>query len=388
MARLTDTGVKAIKPPASGQAEHPDDLVTGLRLRVGAGGRKAWIVRTRAGGKPINKTIGSYPVMPLAIAREQAQKLLLDIQTTGAPRQKRTFADLLDHWVKNDAAENNRSWALQKRQAEIHVLPKWGKRSIDSISRGDVRDLIDGIEGVVAPNRVLALVRRLFRHALSRDWIAMSPAEAIEKPRGEKARDRYLEMAEVKRVYGAADLLGYPYGPYVKMLLLTGQRRTEVASMRWQDIDLDAATWVMGSDDTKADRAHLVPLSPAAVAILKAAPRLGDYVWTTDGETHVQNYTKAKNKLDAFIAAQGDPLDAWRLHDLRRSAATHLVRLGVAETVVSRVLNHSVQNVTARVYALHSYAPEKRSALDRWAAEIGRAVAGKKAGKVVAINGR
>lgn len=386
MARLTDTSVKAIRPPDAGQAEHPDDLVTGLRLRVGAGGRKAWIVRTRAGGKPINKTLGSYPVMPLATAREQARKLLLDIQTSGAPRPKRTFAELVDHWVENDARDNNKSWELQKRQAEIHVLPKWGTREIDSIKRGDVRDLLDSIEGVVAPNRVHALVRRLFRHALGRDWIEHSPAEAIEKPRGESVRDRYLEMPDVARIYRTADLLGYPYGGYLKMLLLTGQRRTEVASMRWQDVDLDAATWTMGSADTKAARAQLVPLSPQAVAILRAAPMIGEYVWTTDGRSHVQNYTKAKLKLDQFLAGhEAGPLDSWRLHDLRRTVATHMVRLGVSETVVGRVLNHALQGVTARVYALHSYAPEKRSALDRWAAEIDREIAGRVPGKVVAL---
>ncbi|HXH00321.1 MAG TPA: tyrosine-type recombinase/integrase [Sphingomicrobium sp.] len=388
MTRLTDTTVKAMKPPAAGQAEHPDEMVTGLRLRIGAGGRKAWIVRTRAGGKPINRTLGRYPIMSLAKARSEAQKLLLEIATAGAPQEKRTFRDLLDHWLDHDAKANNRSWKLQKRQADIHVIPAWANRPIESITRADVRELIDGIEGTVAPNRVLALVRRLFRHALSRDWIQMSPAEAIEKPKAERARDRFLEMDEVKRIWAASDLLGYPYGPYVKMLLLTGQRRTEVASMRWADIDIDAATWIMCSDDTKSERAHLVPLAPQAVEMLRHAPRMGPYVWTTKGETYAQNYTKAKAKLDGFLAAGTDgEIGPWRLHDLRRTLATHMVRLGVSEIVVGRVLNHALQGVTARVYALHSYASEKRSALDRWAAEIDRAVAGRKVDNVVAING-
>jgi integrase len=379
MPRLTDSNVKAIKPPQTGQSEYPDDLVTGLRLRVGAGGRKAWIVRTRAGGKPINRTIGSYPVMKLAVARGEAQKLLVDIQKGGAPRPVHTFQELVDHWIETEARPKNSSWRLQQRAAELHVLPKWATRAIDGISRGEVRDLIDGIEGHVAPNRVLALVRKLFRHGLSRDWISVSPAEAIAKPNAEKPRDRFLEMKEVAHVYRAAELLGYPYGGFIKTLLLTGQRRTEVASMRWNDIDIEAATWMIGSADTKAGRAQLVPLSSAVIDILKSAPKIGSYVWTTNGTSYIQNFTKAKNKLDSFLAADSSVHHQWRLHDLRRTAATHMVRLGVSETIVGRVLNHAPQGVTARVYALHSYAPEKRSAFDRWATEVEREVSAMRA---------
>ena len=140
--------------------------------------------------------------------------------------------------------------------------------------------------------------------------------------------------------------------------------------MRWADIDLKAATWVLESDDTKSARQHLVPLPPQAVAILKKTPRLGEYVWTDNGKTHVSGFSKAKQRLDTFVAADGNPLASWRLHDIRRTVATHLVRLGVSETVVGRVLNHAPQGVTARTYALHSYAPEKRKALEVWANEL------------------
>jgi integrase len=124
-------------------------------------------------------------------------------------------------------------------------------------------------------------------------------------------------------------------------------------------------------------------LSPAARAILKRVPKLGDYVFTTNGEDPISGFAKAKTRLDTFITANGGEMIAWRLHDLRRTVATHMVRLGVTETIVGRVLNHAAQGVTAKVYALHSYAPEKRSALDRWAAEIRREVAGRPASNVV-----
>ncbi|MET3824562.1 integrase [Sphingomonas sp. PvP055] len=360
----------ALKPPAVGQEEHADDLVTGLRLRIGAGGRKAWIVRTRAGGKPINKTIGTYPVLSLSKARDEAKKLLIEIATIGAPRTQRTFGELADQWLKNVAEPNNRSWRLQKRRLEIHVLPRWKALPLDRIKRSDVRELVDSIEGTVAPGRALAIVRTLFRYAMSRDWIDASPAEAIGNPGNDTPRDRVLNMDEVRRTYAAAGLLGYPFGGFVTLLFLTGQRRTEVAAMRWDQVDLEAGTWILPADATKSERAHMVPLSPAAVDVLKLAPCLGEYVWTSNGRTPISGFSKTKIRLDEFVAARGDPIAPWRFHDIRRSVATHMVRLGVTETVVGRILNHAPQGVTARVYALHSYAPEKREALQLWATEI------------------
>lgn len=386
MVRLTDTRVAAIKPPPIGQEEHSDDLVAGLRLRVGAGGRKAWIVRTRAGGKPINKTLGSYPIFGLADARTAARELLLDIAKNGGVRAVHTFGELADHWVQNVARPNNRSAPMIERRLELHILPHWRDRDIATIRRGDVRDLVDGVPGDITPNRVLTLIRTLFRHAMSRDWIEASPAEAIAKPKQETSRDRFLDMEEARRVYVTADALGYPLAGYIKTLLLTGQRRTEVAAMRWADIDFDASTWTITSENTKAGRAQVVPLSAPVLALLDAAPRICEYVWTTDGRTHVTGYTHVKVRLDRILAAQGAPLNAWTLHDLRRTVATHMVRLGVSETIVGRVLNHAAQGVTAKVYALHAYAPEKRSALDRWAAELERTAAD--AGKVVKLGRR
>jgi len=372
MPRLTDARVSAIAPPPTGQVEHPDDLVRGLRLRVGAGGRKAWIVRTRAGKKQINKTLGPYPLISLATAREQARDFLITLAKEGDVRQKRTFGELADHWIENVAKVKNKSWHNQERRLEIYVLPKWRNTDLASIRRADVRDLIDGIDGIVAPGRALAIIRTLFRYAMARDWVDASPAEAIPNPSQDIPRDRFLAMDEVARVYRTADMMGYPFAGFFKLLILTGQRRTEVASMRWADIDLAAGTWVLQSEDTKSARAHLLPLSPQAVALLKATPQFGPYVWSSDGETHIKCYSQGKAKLDKLLTASGGDMKPWRLHDLRRTAATHMVRLGVSELVVGRVLNHAPQGVTARTYALHSYEAEKRHALTAWANEVDR----------------
>lgn len=268
----------------------------------------------------------------------------------------------------------------------MHVLPRWRDRKIAGISRADVRDLIEGVEGDVLPSRVLAIVKTIFRYALNRDWIDASPAEGIAKPNADVARDRVLSMDEVATVWNAAGLLGFPFGHYLRTLTLTAQRRTEVAAMRWKDVDLDEATWIIPAKETKSARTHLVPLSKPVVELLREVPRLGEYVFTHDGETHISGYAKAKSRLDAFIAANDFKAEPWRLHDLRRSAATHMVRLGVSEEVVGRVLNHAAKGVTAKVYALHTYAPEKRSALDRWAAEVMRAVSGSQRDNVVPLH--
>lgn len=370
MPRLTDSRVASIKPPASGQQEHADDLVQGLRLRVGSGGRKAWIVRARAGKRQINKTLGSYPLIKLADARDIARDFLIDLARNEGPRDSLTFGELSDHWIENVAKVKNKSWHNQKRRLEIYVLPHWADRNISDIRRRDVIELVDGIDGAVAPGRALAIVRTLFRYALGRDWIDASPAEAIPNPSQDKPRDRFLSMAELKKVYEAAELLGYPFGGFIKMMIFSGQRRTEVASMKWSDLDLKQQTWVIKSENTKSARAHLVPLSPAMIELLEATPEFGPFVWSSDGETHVKAYSAAKTKLDKLLAAQDSEIEPWRLHDLRRTMATHMVRLSVPELVVGRVLNHAPQGVTARTYALHSYEAEKREALTRWGEEV------------------
>ena len=372
MSRLTDARVSAISPPKSGRIEYPDDLVRGLRLRVGAGGRKAWIVRTRAGKEQVNKTLGPYPLISLAAARGQAREFLINLAKEGEVRSKRTFGELADHWIEHVAKVKNKSWHNQERRLEIYVLPKWRNTDLASIRRADVRDLIDGIDGIVAPGRALTIIRTLFRYAMGRDWMEASPAEAIPNPSADIPRDRYLDMKEVAHVYRAADLLGYPFAGFLKMLILTGQRRTEVASIRWADIDLDAGTWILASEDTKSARAHLVPLSPQAVELLKATPQFGPFVWSSDGETHIKCYSQGKKKLGTLLIARSAALKPWRLHDLRRTAATHMVRLGVPELVVGRVLNHAPQGVTARTYALHTYEAEKRHALTLWGGEFDR----------------
>lgn len=147
---LTDSKVTALKPPAKGQREYPDTKVTGLRLRVGAGGSKTWIFRARTGDRTINKKIGAYPAVKLADARNGALKLIAALARDGsAEALERTFGAVADYWIEKVARPRNHSWHLQQRRLEMHVLPAWRNRKIASIRRGEVRDLLDGLEGAV-----------------------------------------------------------------------------------------------------------------------------------------------------------------------------------------------------------------------------------------------
>lgn len=377
---LTDTKLQSLKPPPKGQQEHPDTKVKGLRLRIGAGGTKAWILRRRVGEKVINRKLGTYPAMKLAAARNAAESMIAALERDGSTEGlDRTFEEAAEAWIKAKKRP-----PLIRRQLELHVYPEWRERKLGEIKRAEVRDLIQGLEGEVLPNRVLATIKTVFGYAISQDWIETSPADRIEKPNAEAARDRFLTMDEVAHVWRAAGLLGYPDGPWTRLLLLTGQRRSEVAGMRWADLDLDNATWTLSAGDTKAKRVHLVPLAPLAVDIIKEMPEIGDYVFSTSANSPIRGFARSKRQLDEWLESKGLGLsEPWRFHDLRRTAATHMVRLGTPELVVSRVLNHRVQGVTGQVYALHSYAAEKRHALEAWAAEVDRAVNGESGGNVV-----
>ncbi|MBA4308500.1 MAG: hypothetical protein C0429_17370 [Sphingopyxis sp.] len=376
-------GFKSFPTPV----EYKDLGAKGLRLRVGSTGKKTWVMRVRAGDKILNRKLGVFPAMSLTTARTTAQQLVETIGRDGNTESlDRTFKEVAEQWIEKVAKPKNTSWKQQQRKLEMYVYPKWADKKIADIRRPDVRDLIERIEGFVLPNRVLATIKPIFGFAVSRDWIDASPADRVEKPKKEEARDRFLSIEEIARVWHASDLLGYPFGQYVKVLLLTGQRRTSVASMRWESLDLAAGTWTMRASETKSKRAHLVPLSPLVLDILNTLPRMGPFVFSTDGKTHISNFTKVKSKLDTFILADDKgEMAGWRFHDLRRSTASLLQRLGVPLEVIGKVLDHASQGVTAKVYALYKYEPEKRNALDRWAAEVDRVVNGRGDQKVVEL---
>ena len=222
----------------------------------------------------------------------------------------------------------------------------------------------------------------------------VSPCAGVRKPTAETARDRVLSDDEVRWLWKACDEIGYPFGHITRLLLLTGTRREEVRALPLRELNLPDRLWTIAAARTKNGLEHEVPLSEAAVAVIEAAPRIqgrAGLLFTTTGETPVSGFSRAKRRLDASMvkmareeaAERGDDPDSiaiapWRLHDLRRTVASGMARLGIALPVIERCLNHvsgSFAGIVG-VYQRHSFADEKRAALDAWAKDVGGIISG------------
>ena len=236
--------------------------------------------------------------------------------------------------------------------------------------------LLDGIaaEHTVHANRVLAALRRMFNWAIERDLLEASPCANVRAPSQETSRDRVLSDEELGLVLHAAEKLEAPFGPYVRMLTLTLQRRNEVAGMRWCEIDWDQKLWVLPASRTKNGNEHVVPLSSPALNLLETMKETkfagSEYVFTTTGRSPVSGFSKVKKQLDRLIEAErGEPMSPWRFHDLRRSGNSKMPRLGVELAICEKILNH-VSGTFAGVvgvYQRYAFLDEKRDALERWA---------------------
>lgn len=235
-------------------------------------------------------------------------------------------------------------------------------------------------------------MRRFFGWCIERRLLQNNPAAVIRKPSKEESRTRVLSDEELQEVWSASDCLGSPFGPFVKGLILTGQRRNELAGARWAEINLDTQEWIIPPARTKNGKEHIVSLSDAMVRILTNLPRfsaeeLADgLVFTTTGTTCVSGFSRAKSKLDIEIqhrraevaaasgrnSAKAKQLPVWTFHDLRRSCATGMGRLGIPPHIIEAVLNHSsgFRAGIAGVYQRHPYLEERRHALDSWGSHI------------------
>ncbi len=377
--------------------EVPDGLVNGLYLVCQPSGARGWAIRYRAAdGRPRKHTLGTYPAIDLKNARELAQRALVEVAKGSDPAAEKKAAragakaptdrDLVervaDQFIERYAKANTKSWPEAKRILDREVVAHWRGRHLAAIGRADVHELLDAVVDRGSPvmaNRVLAALRRMCGWAVERGLIAASPCDKIKAPTGERSRDRVLSDDELRRLWTATDAIGWPFRDLVRLLLLTGQRRDEVGRMRWSELDLGAATWTLPKERAKNGQAHAVPLSAPALAILRALPRIEggkdsvDYVFTSTGRTPVSGFSNAKERLDKLM---GEETPAWVLHDLRRTTATGMARLGVALPTIERVLNHISGSFGGIVgtYQRHDYAEEKRHALGAWGSFVERLV--------------
>lgn len=392
---LTARTVEALKPDAV-RREIPDGGMTGLFLIVQPTGVKSWAYRYRspATGKPAKITLGRYPAVTLGDAREAAGEALRKVHKAIDPADdrraaKQSAADkadtvdaLLDAFLARHIRPHYKERSLKEaeRLIEKEIRPAWRGRKIQTITRRDVIALLDRVKdkgAAVTANRVLSLVRLFFNFLIGRAILDVSPVQGVKAPTVERTRDRILSDDEVKLLWRASGATGYPFGAAARLLLLTGQRREEVGAMRWSELRLhgDDPVWTLPAARTKNGNEHVVPLSAAAVDILRDLPRIdgSDFVFTTTGRTHASGYSRAKIFLDnAMKAAAGEdaePLLEWRFHDLRRTAASGMARLAQPVHIVEAVLNHRSGTISgvAAIYNRFDYRDEKRRALEAWA---------------------
>jgi integrase len=246
----------------------------------------------------------------------------------------------------------------------------WRGRRLDTITKADVRDLLEGIGAPAASNQALKFLKKLFAWAAAEDLLKASPLNGLAKPHPETSRDRILTDTELCAVWRAADAAGYAFGDFVKVAILTGQRSGEVSGMRRDELHGD--TWVLSGARTKNKKSHSVPLSRQASAIIESTLRVSpEYVFSYNSSKPIHGFHHAKRTLDKACGVSG-----WTLHDLRRTCASNLAKLGVSIAVIEQILNHrggSLAGVTG-VYIRHQFEKEKREALQQWADHVERLV--------------
>lgn len=384
---LTDRSLKALKPAPSGKNVIVwDAAVPGFGVRVSDKGTRTFVVVKRPAGSAnvLFHKLGRYPELSLAQARQQAPAILGILAQGKTPEQaererEQAAAERLTHRFAAVAEEfiaGHLPRLRSKRAAEALIrnklIPAWGDRPVTSIGRRDVIQLAKQVawdRGPYAARHTLAQVSKLFNWALANDLggLEVNPCGQLKTADllgAAVVRDRVLSDDEVGIVWRAAEATPYPFGPLIKVLLLTGQRRDEIGSARWAEIDPDKALLTIAPERMKKNVGHTIPLTQTTLALLRALPRYGGagFVFsTTGGERPFSGFSKAKRRFDS-VAALAAP---WTLHDIRRTVRTGLSSVGVLPFIAELVVGHMQQGV-AKVYDLHRYDAEKRDALDRW----------------------
>jgi integrase len=440
---LSAAAVAKLKPRRV-RCEIRDGGAVGLSLTIQPSGHKSWTMRfRRPNGRPAKLTLGPIDLSgkessaepaigtPLTLAaarwlagevhrqRATGRDVVADHFTNrraAIDQRANTFAAAARDFIDDHARPKTRRWREKARLLGIAysvddgtplllkdgLAARWRDKPISEISGHDIYTVTDearryGVPGIPATRnpgssdargRALALtLSKLFGWLVAHRRITINPSVGVYRPPAPAPRDRVLTTAEIRRLWAACADIGEPFGALVKLLLLTGQRRDEVARMTRAELSDDGATWTLPGSRTKNKRAHVVPLPPLAREVLGEVKQIAGkpgYIFTTNGSTPVSGFSKIKNRLDH---AMGE-VPPWQLHDLRRTAATGMAELGIAPHIIEAVLNHvsGAKAGVAGVYNRAAYADQKRAALASWAEYVQGLIASESA-KIVAIRG-
>lgn len=385
--RLTDAKIRALVPPALGQIEVVDSEVPGLRVRIGKTGAKTFILRKRVGGRVSNVTIGRHgDRLPIADARRKARSLISDIEAGKGLPSPDPKGDIAGLTIRSIIPR----YLAAKRQAGLrsidevewllwnNVAPALGDRLADMVTRRDVTELIDRIaeKSISRARATHAQLRAFYNWALPElDRLPANPCIGARCPPAPASRDRVLGDKELAALWKIAGDEPAPWGPALALLMLTGARRSEVFGADWSEFDLKAKLWTIPGERSKNGEPHPVPLSPAALAALgriaKGKPAEKVFAARGKADRGASGFSKMQARFRASLdlALQREAGPHWQLHDIRRTVATGLQRLGVSWEVNEAVLNHlsGARSGVAGIYQRHRWEDEKRVALDRWA---------------------
>jgi integrase len=408
LVKLTARGVEA----AAWGAEVRDTEVRGLRLRVSPKGLRTFVLVTRYPGQK-HASRRALQATNLKDAREEAadwKRLVrrgVDPHEEEASRKREelrkrrnTFLSVAEAYIADIHRRKQRSAAAVEHQIRRELISKWAELPVSDITRADVSVLIQAIRDRPAPyyaHLVLNYCRSLFNWAINSGayGLEFSPCDHIKPSQligMKQPRQRVLSDDELRTFWRATEWFGYPFGPLFRLLLLTGQRRSEVAGARWPEFELDAKLWTVPPERFKSNSTHLVPLTADALEIIHSLPRFksGDCLFSFGyGATPVINLTRAKRRLDELMLEELRKIDAkaklppFVLHDLRRTMRTRLSSLRVPDTVAEMVIGHGRKGLQ-RVYDQHKFVDEMREALEAWNARL-RAIVSPPPANVVSI---
>ena len=388
-AKLTDRLLKNLKTEQTVQEFWDHSFPGSFGVRVRKSGRKTFMFLYRTGGRRRRMKLGIYPALSLADARAQAFKLLGAVQRGEDPAEERrqerragTFEELAELYLERHARPNKKPASIKEdtRILNTYLLPAWSRRKFRSITRSDVICLLDNIQfkrqAPVMANRVKALTSTIFNFALRKALVPetfANPCTHVELPARERSRDRVLSDDEIRALWKDLENRVEPTASIYRLILLMGQRPGETKAMRWRDLDAEDI-WSIPATETKNKREHKVPLSCQVVDIIEGLrPLTGDseFVFASPRGGHIRWLQKMSQRIQKSTGFH------FRPHDLRRTCATNLSKLGTDDVTIARILNHSwpFRHMTA-VYNRWEKLPEMGRALQRWGERLEQMVTG------------
>ncbi len=381
---LTEEGVAKLKPPTDRQFQnYHDGIQPGLVLRVSSKGRKTWVAQYYAksvdsDGKrttiPTTKALGLYPVLKVKEAREAARAFLFDPAKAKAQADTGSFKEVAEKFIKRHVEANKlRTQADIVRLLNTHIYPTWANRTFREIKRADVADLLDKIEdnsGKRQADVCLAIIRKMMNWFATRDSDYSSPiVKGMGRYNAKDHRgDRFLTDDEICGLWKACGEMG-TFGALVKILLLTGQRRDKVATMKWDDIV--KGKWLIASEDREKTNAGTLKLPQAVIDVIEAQPQIAKnpFVFAGRGHGPFNSFSQRTEELNKKLP---DNMPAWVLHDLRRTCRKLMSRAGVRPDVAELALGHSIKGIQATYDDPEAYRPMIDDALQSVADRVAR----------------